>query len=89
MIVMLGSTLSEFKRKRETLDQKVFLRISIVIGWAGVLYAAYVSIVLLGFFPIGRILLSAALGVTLGVTILRLRRRGAKNSDRGSAPLTH
>jgi hypothetical protein len=81
LIVMLGSTLWEFSRKRRTLGHTARWWISTAIGWSGILYAANVSIMLVRFFPVDRILLSAVLGVTLGVGILGLLRKQAKHSD--------
>jgi len=85
LIVMLGATVSEFSRKRRTGALTARWRISSAIGWSGILYAAYVSIMLVRFFPDDRILLTAVLGVTLGVGILGFLRKQAKHSDRQRA----
>lgn len=81
LIVMLASTLSDSRRKRHKLGKRRRWWISSAIGWSGVLYAAYVSIALLRFFPMERILLSLFLGAALGGAFLYWTRVRAKSSQ--------
>ncbi len=74
LIVMSGSAVWELRRKGE-MRQKARWWISSAIGLSGVLYATYVSLTLIRFFPPERVVLSIVLGVGLGIAFLSLMRR--------------
>ena len=82
LIVIVGSSIWEFRRKGETVARKAYWWVSLVVGLSGVLYGAYVSVTTLRFFPIDRIVLGSVLGVALGVISLSMVLKRARSLGR-------